>query len=136
MLPILHPLAPGGSLAEMNRGGYASQPRTFTVALATGWFTGSMPYFRGPATCPASQCRVALHNRGTVLPWEADILLYHMGPADYTRKDGGGVDAPVNAKQLVALMTAEGFDLAEKDDGLFRKFLGASVCCNWTELVA
>jgi hypothetical protein len=122
LLPIFHPLAPGGALAVSGRGGYASQPRTFSVSLATDWFTGAMPYFRGPATCPASQCRVSLHNRGTIQPWEADVVLYHMGPADYARKDGGGVDAPAHAAQLVALMAAEGFDLAEKDDSLFSKF--------------
>ena len=122
LLPILHPLAPGGALATSGRGGYATQPRTFTVSLATDWFTGAMPYFRGHATCPASQCRIALHNRGTIQPWEADVILYHMGPADYARKDGGGVEAPAHPAQLVALMAAEGFDLAEKDDSLFSKF--------------
>jgi hypothetical protein len=80
-----------------------------------------MPYFNGPHTCPASGCRVSLTGRGGDAAG-VDMMLYHMGPRDYTG-GGEGVEVPGRGgAHLVALMTAEGFDLASRPAGLFASF--------------
>ena len=104
LLPELHPLYP-----------YAStQP--FTVTLATPWFQGDMPYFRGAHTCPASGCRLTLDRSSQAT---ADMVLYHLRPADFA-----GVPAPPakGGRQLVGLMLAEGFEAASLPEELFTHF--------------
>ena len=86
----------------------------------TPWFGGDMPYFVGAHTCPASGCRISLNRGGDAAG--ADMLLYHLRPADY---GGGGEGIPPPARggrQLVGLMLAEGFDAAERPASLFARF--------------
>ena len=109
LLPLAHPLYPYPSMRE------------FSASLRSGWFTGDMPYYNGPHVCPVSGCRLSLTGRGGDATG-ADMLLYHMGPRDYT---GSGEDIPAPGRggtQLVALMTAEGFDLASRPASLFARF--------------
>jgi hypothetical protein len=106
LLPLIHPLYP-----------YASQSREYKVSLVSTWFNGDMPYYRGQAVCPASKCRVTLMNRGGTGP-EFDVLLYHSGPFDFIADP----PPPSRPGQLVALMAAEGFDMAEKSSSYFAKF--------------
>ena len=106
LLPLFHPLYP-----------YASQPREYKVSLATSWFGGDMPYYRGAAVCPASGCRVELVNRGGAGP-DVDVVLYHAKTADFNHNP----PPPARPNQLVAMMAAEGFDLAEKSSDYFGNF--------------
>ena len=113
LLPVFHPLAP------------YPPTRDFSVLLATGWFTGCMPYFNGRAVCPVSRCTVTLgcHSRHDVAIADADVVLYHMARADYPHDGGEGVTPPAReGKQLVALMAAEGFDLPSRPDSLYASF--------------
>ena len=106
LLPLIHPLYP-----------YSSQSREYKVSLVSKWFNGDMPYYRGQAVCPASKCKVTLMNHGGTGP-EFDVLLYHTGPFDFIADPS----PPSRPGQLVALMAAEGFDLAEKSSNYFTKF--------------
>ena len=108
LLPQFHPLHPYPSTQH------------FSVSLQTPWFGGDMPYFVGAHACPASNCRITLARGGDAA--SADMLLYHLRPADY---GGGGEDIPPPARggrQLVGLMLAEGFDAAERPASLFARF--------------
>ena len=110
LLPELHPLYPYPSTQE------------FSVALATGWFTGDMPYFTGAHTCPASGCRIALHNRGRSDPSAADMVLYHLRPGDWEADNTAIAPPSKGGRQLVGFMLAEGFDAASRPPELYAKF--------------
>lgn len=125
MIREVHPLFP-----------YKST-RSFSVLLMTSWFGGDMPFFTGSYTCPASHCSISMSRVGNnVLDSQnADLLLYHVAPPDYSNENGEGIVSPSNNRQLVGLMAAEGFDLVEGRSSDFYKRFNTEITFRPSSLV-
>lgn len=105
---------------------YTAPGTEYSVVLATTWFGGDMPFFRGTKAnkCHASGCVATLINKAWAARSDfadAHLVLWHMGSPDYKGEDS--IPAPGrDGRQLLGMMAGETFALAQQSPSLFTRF--------------